>query len=442
MTRATQKAWTRVARPQSPNVDDPTLWGAWPRKTESDYAADFSGNGRDMIQDGKVSRAMTLLGTEHLVSRLSMGQLRFASPGATPASCTLACWLDKRILPAATYYYFNFYESTGAAWGLRCESDGSLNIYDDLSNANSQRYVTATPNKLTFVVATFDSATLENRFYIDGVLSGSGEFSASALSAISARLGACGRGVTNRANSMIGGVINPQVFSEVKDQTWVTAEYLRGAKAIPFKTDWGHRADGLTVVAPVYPGDGPFKIPTGDAGDFRVVAETIAGRTYKVLECVANGHVFLDWDAFGVHGDERGYGSWSFWGWTPDADGNLIRFSVFNTLKAPGTSGNGYRLELRGTGSLAVIFEQGVGDKITGAYTRASWTHVHATRRYDSQWELFINGVSQGTATDATTVAARYCAIQMTTGCKVILSGPKGERAITKYLGVVSPNMD
>jgi hypothetical protein len=240
---------------------------------------------------------------------------------------------------------------------------------------------------------------------------------------------------------MIGGVINPQVFSEVKDQAWVTKEYLKGAKAIPFKTDWGYKADGLTVVAPVYPGNGPFQIPAGDAGDFRVVTETIAGRTYKVLECVATGHVFIDWDSIGVHGDERGYGSWSFWGWTPDVDGNLLRFNVFNTLKAPSTGGNGYRMELVATGSLARIFEQGVGAPITGSYTRGTWTHVHGTRRYDSQWELCINGVSQGAATDATTVSARYCAIQMTAGCKVILSGPKGERAITKYLGVVPPNM-
>jgi len=442
MTRFAQKTWRKVAVDLKPDVSDSSLWLGWLLKdAQSQTVPDVSGSSRDGLI-GNASKNQTLLGPAFA----SFVRDKNVYVGTTPttynpqANCTISLWVSTVAIGAVTRWVANFYQDASNGWGIY-QNQSSIGIYNDLSNANANLYATAVPAKLVFVVATLDDATGEQKLYIDGHLVGSGTNAASSLSAITAVFT-----LLQRANGLdqsikSPGVVNPQIFSEVKDQSWVTSEYQKGARAIQFATDWGHDADGINRTTPEYLGNGPFEV--ADAGTFRCETDTINDQTVKAFTCNTPGHVVVDLSRYVSEGDaSRGYGSWGCWFYVPDDGAKLIRWHLFNTVRAPAAaSGNGYRVDLDGSGT-ADLVEQGVGNVIGGgALTPGQWNHCHVTRRYDGLFELFINDVSQGTGTDNTTAGARYMSFQMSADCKVAVSDPRGGYAITKYLGVVPPRM-
>ena len=71
--------------------------------------------------------------------------------------------------------------------------------------------------------------------------------------------------------------------------------------------------------------------------------------------------------------------------------------------------------------------------------SRDQWVRVDLTRSSAGVFELFWNGVSQGTATDTTITEAQYFSLDFDAGDKLSLGDVQGNHALIKQLGVVTP---
>jgi len=97
-------------------------------------------------------------------------------PWNTIGDVTVSLWVKDAGTGIAGWVFNKFY-STADGWGLYKSAANYLGIYDDIDNADSGRYYTAIePGDWYHVVASMKS--LENRLYLDGVLIGSGGYSA------------------------------------------------------------------------------------------------------------------------------------------------------------------------------------------------------------------------------------------------------------------------
>jgi len=97
-------------------------------------------------------------------------------PWNTIGDVTVSLWVKDAGTGIAGWIFNKFY-STADAWGLYKSAANYLGIYDDIDNADTGRYYTAIePGRWYHVVASMRN--LENRLYLNGVLIGSGGYSA------------------------------------------------------------------------------------------------------------------------------------------------------------------------------------------------------------------------------------------------------------------------
>jgi hypothetical protein len=246
---------------------------------------------------------------------------------------------------------------------------------------------------------------------------------------------------------MIGGVINPQVFSAVKNQAWVTKEYLKGASAIQFKTDWGHKATGLAYNVNDQFAGGPFTVKQvgGAPGNLRCTMDSISGEPVKVVQRLTTSEVMsIPTSQLGITQTEAAYGSWSFWGKFPDTSSGIA--CIIGSLPNAATTGAGYHLSILSATNRVTLTRTAVGgiiDLNPAPFDTKLWHHYHVTRRYDGTFELFVDLVSYGTALQNTVTTSKYMTVYLgtTDSGMIALSDIRGGHAITKYLGVVPPNM-
>lgn len=433
----TLASWRRAQIPQYPNVDDAALWAGYLfHEKEMNRYLDVSPNRRDLTIKSELFSERCLLGTaiaNYIVNGSAAAYRTLVTP---PASCTLSLWIKKNV--ESTTYVANFFVGATAGWGLRSTGGGGIEIYDDIGNADTARYNTIIPRKYVHVVATFDGTDRQNRLYVDGRLVGSGAVSSAALtSLVNASLVLNNRSTTS-VSAFPGEIVNPQIFSEVKDQAWVTAEYQKGARALLFMTGYGHTADGVNRTTPEILGDGPFYC--SDAGVWQcTTAVGPFGNQQKVFKCTTPGHIAVDLDALGVQGQQQGFGSWGAWVYVPSTAS--LRWQIVNSSDTPAALGTGYYVNLAGATGVATLEEAGVGVLVTGTFLPDQWTYVHVTRRYDGLFELFVNLTSQGTATDLTTVVGQYMCFQGEADCLVSVADVNDSYAIRRHLGVTAPSL-
>jgi hypothetical protein len=142
---------------------------------------------------------------------------------------------------------------------------------------------------------------------------------------------------------------------------------------------------------------------------------------------------------------EAAYGSWSFWAKKANTFTQMIIHPISSVASV--ASGTGYYLNFASGVTNRLIFTQtGVANLIDlnpAPVDLTVWRHYHLTRRYDGYFELFIDGVLVGSATQNTVRTSKYMTIYLSgaDGCAVALSDIHGGHAFTKYLGVVPPNM-
>lgn len=237
--------WSSVSVDLFPDLTDPSLVGAWMCDPASGKMIDLTVSGNDGTISGSTIEPTILGPMRRYLPNNGVAGTPLGPADAFPLNdVTVSFWM--RIDPGATgnAYSINYYSGIADAWGIYHFGGGDIRIYDDIDNVGVWRYTTTIPqSKLIHCVAVMDS--LENFLYADNVLLGSGEFSSDDWSSFAGTL--CHGSRFLASPNIAEGIVSPLcIYNEAKDQNWVTEQYNKGARAIPFKTDSGAEVSIVT----------------------------------------------------------------------------------------------------------------------------------------------------------------------------------------------------
>jgi hypothetical protein len=434
-----------------PHLDD-ALFGAWNMKPVGGLLVDQTVQGNDGIPGAASALERTILGDFRRYepnSGAAASALGAANAFAL-GDLTVNFWLRTDLGAAANAQALNYRLGATDQWGIRVNVGGQLNIFDDIDNAGATLYATAVPlGKLVHVVAVMDS--LENLLYADGVLIGSGTASSDDWSSYA---GVLYHGSTTAAVSPFIGIVGPlHIFNTAKDQDWVTEEYLWGARACQFKTDWGVKQSVGNEVANARVGhnSSPFEIISGT---FQMTMDTIEDtEDVKTIEDIVAGVSVCPTSLFEATPTECAFGTHEFWAYK-GADANNWQFMPIasdNTAVA-GAAQDGYNITITGGESLRLqrIDNGAVGATLinSGAAYVANntWYRIRLTHRYDGVFVLYIRGgaftdwtVVGTSAADLTYTVGNYAVLDLDAGDKFAYSDRHGDHCFAKYLGVLAP---
>jgi hypothetical protein len=339
---------------------------------------------------------------------------------------TMSFWVKQNASENGDYF-INYFESSSDAWGaaFNTTSGGVINLSNDIDNAGQLLYGTSllsAANIWNHVVIVQDS--LENKMYVNGQLVGSGTSSSGNLGSFAGTLYVGAR--SNAAQFSDANICNIKVFTEAKDQAWVSNEYLQGAKIPRFyqsMVDVPPTLVNLTAAEDRI-GETEFKVFTGQ---WRVSQDS-AGQ--KWIENVSAGVCYTE--------SLQAYGTWIF-DLYKAGNGNLIDFLFMCDTKGAGaaTGQDGYSLALSGT-ERVLINESTNGSQANLSFSAADYVanatkySLAVTRRYDGQttyyikngaftaWTLVDTTGGSGTNpfTDTTVTASKYTCVDMDAGDK------------------------
>jgi len=234
------------------------------------------------------------------------------------------------------------------------------------------------------------------------------------------------------SRSWNGDITKLTFHDEIKDSDWVSARYLEGAKSVAFKTDWGITETISNITS------GPIANSNiiASTGSWAVDTEEINGVPAKILTCMVSGIIYIPQSHFHESEEQSAFGTWDYW-MNKDTAGNYI--VSFGSEIDPSDAGN-FRLQSSNTEDLTLI-ESGVAILATaaGAITPDVWQNIRITRNYIGEFNVYLNGTLVLNATSATAITAKYFSFETYAGSKICLGHLNGDKAITKYLGVVAP---
>lgn len=431
-----------------PDLSDPSLVGAWDLRNADNKVVDLTKGGNNGQSFGSRIEPTILGNFRRFLPNSGARGIALGSPNAFPLNdLTVRFWY--RIDHGATVnaWLLNYYSSVSDAWGLYTFGSGDIRIYDDIGDAGALLYTTTIPKgKLIYCVAVMNSK--ENLLYVEKKLVGSGTLSSDFWSSFSGTLYCGGRADT--ASPMQGIVGALQVHNESKNADWIKNDYLRGAKAIQFKTDYGVTESEENQTGGLLGGTAnpsPFKIKSGT---FRITSEIIGGQLTKIIECVSSGRIAIKETIFEGTPTEMAYGTPEIWVSKADASVMNIAFIASNDAALSDPSQNGYNIQLDSAERYILQkITSGVSTDLTvsdtGLIPVGSWAKLNAPRAYNDEFTSYVNGVEVVAASgsnpvvDGTHKASNHFVIDMDTGDKVAYSDKRGGHSIVKYLGAMSP---
>jgi hypothetical protein len=427
--------------------------GAWNMVPRGGLIVDETPAGNDGVPGVGSLVENTILGPfrRYLPNSSANGTALGAANAFPLADVTMAFWYRKDLASVSSDWLVNYFLDGNDAWGPRIVNGTLVHIYDDIDGVDILHYQTTVPrNKLTHVVAVMQS--LENLLYIDGVLVGSGEFSTDTWASFA---GTLNQGFRTSASAVLNGIIGPlEIYNEAKDQAWVTQQYLKGARAVQFKTDWGYQIsianEGGVTGQPIGGAASPFR--AGDAvGRWRVETATIDGQTCKVLTCKTPGNVCIPASYFGMGTTptEAAYGTWKCWFSKSNLYDVIVSFiSEFPVWNAAGN--DGYLVAFNSLERVALQYTvAGVTNNLftsaDGYITPDVMYELSITRSFANSFAVYLDGTlvtaltGSNPVTNAATTTGYFVSFYMGVDCKLALADVKGDHCLTKYLGEVAP---
>lgn len=442
MTRFAQKPWSRVSKRPYPELADSSLQMFYSFDRDSASFYDASPNGFSMLK-GAYWTARSLLGNG-LTAREAGANTGVLNATVNPSTDnhTVACWVPVRYFPASNTRCIIGRGVGGANYSFPPMGGVFLTTtgvrYSHYTGAAYQLSPNVTiPIKMVHLVYVVDHTNTLVSLYVDSHLAAT-----LANTTITSIAAGDGFRVADDNNSSTlhlplanhGEVVAPAIYSEAKDQAWVTKEYQKGASAIQFRTDWGHKADGIAKG----PDDRFSEVIVGASGTGRCTTSTINGRTVKVLESQSFPFVAVG-QYLGVASVDCSYGSWSWWAYTNGVNhahafltDDIVSQGYFVGV-APDGSGGLFRIP----GS--VVLEAFPA----GTFDVSNPIHLHVTRRYDNRFIVHYNGTALSAGiVDGSYTDLRYFTFNVSSGGWTAIADEKGQYAITKYLGVVPPKVN
>ena len=202
------------------------------------------------------------------------------------------------------------------------------------------------------------------------------------------------------------------------DEALVALRYLFDSRPweITGGTKWVQRKGITESVATIGAGEtlgnSGFRV---QSGSFKIVHGIIDSVLMPAIECITDGVVYIPTSRFRQTSAQAAYGSWNWKQYKPDAEIIDVAFGI-----GIGTGVGTYRVESN-IGEVLTFKESGVATHITSAIaiTPDVWQDLALTRPGSNLFELFLESLSVGTATDSTITTAPYLSFGLTTGCKI-----------------------
>jgi hypothetical protein len=170
----------------------------------------------------------------------------------------------------------------------------------------------------------------------------------------------------------------------------------------------------------------PFQV---DSGSFQISNDTIDGKSVRVIECVSDGSIHIPTCYFHQTNSESAYGCWE-WHWRKGSPGavtviNFISDSIGYLV------GNNYNVIYRS--NEVIDLTRGTIVRINGGtFPEENWVKTEVCRSVANEFELTINGTSQGTATDANYTISKFMNFDMDAADKVAYSDITGGYSFVK----------
>lgn len=235
------------------------------------------------------------------------------------------------------------------------------------------------------------------------------------------------------------------ITAEVEAIQWPTLRSLRApadvALALPaamqYKTDWGTPVTISNKTAgELLPG---WRIISGT---WAIVTSTHKGRTTKAIKNIVAGTLAFNPASLGqMNSTEAAYGTWKFT-ILKGADANVLDVMIVADTEggasAAGQDGYGVRFDSDET----IAFVESVAGTPTDIITTTAKSlntlyEIGVSRMVADLWTLQVDGVTIGTATDATKTTAEYVAIDADANDMIIISDVTGNYGYSKQLGAI-----
>ena len=437
----------RYGRGAAPQVVIPgsNLISGWNLLPVGNQVLDVSGNGEhlEVIQGG--AHRKTLLGDAHDFYRANENYLRDLTylQGPTNDRITVCCWVKSssdttqglitKGQSGVSYGDFDLYLSSEEARFALNNNAVSVGAGNESVFDNGSWH---------FVVGRYTGSVLS--IWVDGVLVASTNYA---------------EGIDNDYNDIFvglsypgavasylyGSIVAPRIYNEAKSDEWIRAEYLHGAKAVQFGTDWGApispAAEGGTLFQQI--GNTPI-IATDTTGRFWVDTDMINESIVKTVRATVDGSIEISTEHFSGSPGDAAYGTWDFWVKSDGTDDNMLIWFIADQNADSVVFPNGYSIVFgKNTREVKLVrYDSGflptTLDATAGDYWEANtWYHAHITRRYDGLFNVYINDILALSATDNTHKEALWVLFPGEVGNEFSLGARSGDYGFKKRLGVV-----
>lgn len=236
-----------------------------------------------------------------------------------------------------------------------------------------------------------------------------------------------------------GELAYPTLFKKVLDSNEFNYLYELGARAVPFKTDWGVKQS----VANVTSGQIENSVFNRSTGTWKIGVGLIGQEQVKFIENIAAGVAYAD-----ISGDssptEAAYGEWT-WSVFKGADANTttVQF-IADVIGANNAAGqDGYDLTIDANEALSL--QRSVNGAVTTIYktndsfiTNSQWYKVRVTRNFQNRFTIYIDGnlaqptgaIGTNPITDTSTTEGRYFNFDLDASDLIAYSSLRGDSGI------------
>jgi len=418
--------------PQLININKPNLVGGWKMSPQGNKIIDLTSSGNDGTLVGPfhksdiIGDALSYNGVDNYVTFGDV--LNFTDDASF--IITLRTTDSDGVI-------FSKWNTAGLnrSWNVRLATGRpGFTISSDGSNFENENALGAVNDNVPRQIGiAYDKSEDTVDFYIDGNFDSTDTFT-TATGGINQ--GTADVRMGDEEAGSVGGFLDGDIYDiqpydaklEAAD---FAAEYAKLAATVQYKSDWG------TPVSTANRTSG-FLEDTGwqiDSGAWKISTDTIDGQKVKVIECVSDGILYLDTLQFMTE-EDGAFGSWKFYINKTDSGSAMITLFLANTVGGAG-SGNNYNLRFAADESLGVRRASGAVFIDAGTKELNTWYEIKITRRYDGLFELFVDGVSEGTSTDITVLVSKLMVLDYDAGDKIAFADVKGDHAIAKYLGII-----
>lgn len=218
---------------------------------------------------------------------------------------------------------------------------------------------------------------------------------------------------------------NVSIYDDEKSVNFAKYKYEEGCSFV-FKTDFGANEFSSNITS-CFISNTLF---VRNSGTWQFNIDIINGKCVKAIENIGGGIAYVPTSLFRQTNIEASYGRWKFFMCSASSNNTFV---IFIHPSIGGATGGTYNLFHRSAGDIDLR-----RDSVTlidgGTFSKDVWNEIEIIRKSNGYIEFFVNGVSQGNATDNVYNIANNFILFYNTGDKFAYSDCTGRMCFEKGL--------